>query len=56
MKTSAPKKNTWIIALVLGLLGIVGHYQQIAYVSEYHFLLLVAGFVVLVLGTTFKDI
>ncbi len=54
MKASAPKKNVWILGLVLGTLGIVGHFVQIQFISEYQFWLLLAGFVLLALGTMFK--
>lgn len=55
MKPSAPKKLIWIIALVLGVLGIVGHFAQVQYLTQYNFQLLLAGFVLLALGTTLKD-
>ena len=56
MKPSAPKSIVWIIALVTGILGIVGHYASIPVVSDYNYYLLVAGFVLLALGTSFKGI
>lgn len=55
MKPSAPKKLIWIIALVLGILGIVGHFAQVQYLTQYNFELLIGGFVLLALGTTLKD-
>lgn len=56
MKPSAPKKTLWIVALILGILGIVGHFVHIQYISQYSFELLLGGFVVLALGTTLKGI
>lgn len=56
MKTSAPKKNLWIIALVLGFLGIISYFVEIPYVSVYSFWLLLVGFLLLFIGTTFKGV
>ncbi|MEX2232092.1 MAG: hypothetical protein WD824_08030 [Cyclobacteriaceae bacterium] len=55
-KPSAPKKITWIIGLSAGILGIIGHYAQIQVLSEYNYALLLIGFVVLALGTTFREL
>jgi hypothetical protein len=56
MKPSVPKKNLLIVALILGILGIVGHFVHIQYISQYSFELLLGGFVILALGTTLKGI
>jgi hypothetical protein len=57
MKTpSAPKKITWIIGLLLGILGIIGHYTRVDFLTEHNYILLLIGFVVLAIGTTFKGI
>lgn len=56
MKPSAPMKITWIIGLICGILGIIGHLVQVQFLSEYSFVLLLVGFLVLALGTTFKGI
>ncbi len=53
---SAPKQITWIIGLICGILAIVGHFVKIPFASDNCFILLGAGFVILALGTTFKDI
>ncbi len=53
---SSPNKITWIIGLVCGLLGIVGHYAEVQILSEYNYILLLIGFLVLAVGTTFKQI
>ncbi|MFO7978931.1 MAG: hypothetical protein R6U64_09745 [Bacteroidales bacterium] len=55
-KPSAPKKITWIIGLILGVLGIIGHYAQIEFLTEHNYFLLLAGFIVLAAGTTFKGV
>ncbi|WP_199856378.1 hypothetical protein [Lunatibacter salilacus] len=57
MKTpSSPKKITWIIGLVAGLLGIIGNYAQVEILSEHSYTLLLVGFLVLAAGSTFRDI
>lgn len=53
---SAPKKITWILGLVAGILGIVGHYTQVDVLSQYNYELLLAGFIALAAGTTFREI
>lgn len=57
MKTpSAPKNITWIIGLICGLLGIIGHYANVQILSEYSYILLLTGFLVLAAGTSFRGI
>lgn len=51
---SAPKKITWVIGLVCGILGIIGHYAQVEILTEHNYLLLLAGFIVLAIGTTLR--
>jgi len=53
---SAPKKITWIIGLASGILGIIGHYAQVEILSEHNYILLLAGFIILAVGTTFKEL
>ena len=53
---SAPKKITWIIGLLCGILGIIGHFAHIQVLSEHSFTLLLVGFLVLAVGTTVKGI
>ena len=56
MKFSAPKKTTWWIATVLGVLGILGAYISIPFVSANAFLFLVFGFILFLLATLLKDL
>lgn len=57
MKTpSAPKKITWIIGIVAGLLGIIGHFAKVEILSEHSYTLLLVGFIALAVGTSFRDI
>jgi hypothetical protein len=53
---STPKKITWIIGLVLGIAGIIGHYAQIQILTEYNYILLLFGFLALAAGTTFREL
>lgn len=55
-RPSTPKKITWIIGLSCGILGIIGHYAQVQILSEYNYMLLLIGFIVLALGTTFREL
>ena len=53
---SAPKKITWIIELIFGILGIIGNFANIQVLSEHSFKLLLIGFVILAVGITVKRI
>lgn len=54
MKLNAPTQALWVIAVILGVLGLLGHFTRIATVSAYSFELLAAGFLVLVVATLYK--
>lgn len=56
MKLSAPKKNIWWIALILGVLGILIRIGvvTIATLSQYDFWLVAIAFVLLALATYLK--
>ena len=56
MKLSAPTQMVWVIALVLGILGVLGKFMLIPVVSANAFWLVTLGFAVLVLGTAFKGV
>jgi len=56
MKASAPTKFVWIIGLILGILGIIGHFTSIDFITPNSFYLVLAGFVLLALGTSFKGL
>lgn len=53
---SSPKKITWIIGLIAGILGIIGHYAFVQILTEYNYVLLLGGFITLALGTTFREL
>ena len=57
MKFKSPMKVTWIIAVILGVLGtlpVLG--IDIPVVGEYQTLLLIAAWVLLALGTVIKGL
>ena len=56
MKLSAPKTVTWWIAVVLGVLGILGTFVSLPFVSANAFWFVAIGFVILVLATYLKDL
>lgn len=56
MKLSAPTKFIWLLALIVGIVGIIGHFVSLGVITEYNYWLLLAGYVLFVLGTTFKGL
>ncbi|HNR01890.1 MAG TPA: hypothetical protein PKK59_05085 [Anaerolineaceae bacterium] len=54
MKLTPPKTITWVIALIVGVLGIIG--QLAGFFGGFAFWLVVIGFVILVLSTLLKDL
>jgi hypothetical protein len=53
---SAPKRITWIIGLIAGILGIIGHFANVQILTEHNYTLLLIGFLVLAVGTTLKEV
>ena len=56
MKLSAPMNVTWWIAVILGVLGILGTYIAIPVVSGFAFLFVAVAFVLLALATYLKGL
>ncbi len=56
MRLSRPKNTTWIIAVVVGVLGIVAEFVAIPFVSGNAFWFVTIGFVLLALATYLKDL
>jgi hypothetical protein len=56
MKTNAPHLVTWIIAVVIGGLGIVSKVAAIPSLPVSDFGLVAIGFILLVIGTIFTGI
>ena len=53
---SAPNQVVWVIALIVGFLGILGHYTQIDVLSKYNYEMLLIGFILLVIGTVYRKV
>jgi hypothetical protein len=56
MKLSSPKNITWWIAVVIGVLGILGQLVSIPFVSTYAFWFEAIAFVLLALATFLKGL
>ncbi|MBU0501579.1 MAG: hypothetical protein KJ558_07905 [Gammaproteobacteria bacterium] len=54
MQTYAPKYVIWLIAVILGVLGIVAAFVAIPLVSAYKFALVVIAFLLLAITTVLK--
>lgn len=53
---SAPNQIIWVIAIIVGILGLLAPYLSVAVLSTNSFWLVAAGFILLAVGTTFKGI
>ena len=51
---SAPSRTLWLIALILGIVGILTHYMHVAQLSKYSYEMLLIGFILLVIGTSMR--
>jgi protein-S-isoprenylcysteine O-methyltransferase Ste14 len=56
MRLNAPKNVTWWIAVVVGVLGILGSFTSLPLVSDNYFWFVVVGFVLLALATLLKGL
>ncbi len=56
MKLSAPYQGTFFIAVFLAVIGVIAHVAPIAALAQYALWLVVAGFVLLALGTLVKNL
>ena len=56
MRLNAPTQGLWLIAVILGVLGILGRFVPIDYVSANSFWLVAVGFLALVVGTKMKGL
>jgi len=53
---SAPNQIVWVLALIIGVLGILGHYTHLDILSKYNYEMLLIGFVLLAIGTTYRKV
>ncbi|MBN2045907.1 MAG: hypothetical protein JW757_12860 [Anaerolineales bacterium] len=56
MKLSAPKNVTFYVALVLGVLGLLGYLVQLPFITGAAFWLVFLGFLVLVASVVLPDL
>ncbi|MBC7777101.1 MAG: hypothetical protein H7246_16835 [Phycisphaerae bacterium] len=53
---SAPVTGLWIVALILGALGILAHYTPIGQLSRYNYEMLLIAFLLLAVGTAYRRV
>lgn len=53
---NAPRKVTYLIALIIGVLGIVASFVSIPFVSAYAFWFVVVGYVILLVACLIKGL
>ncbi len=56
MKLTPPKQITWWIAVILGVLGLLGTLVTIPFVSTYAFWFVIVGLALLALATLIKGL
>jgi hypothetical protein len=56
MRLTPPKNVTFLIAVVLFVLGLLGTFGKVAMLASYNPWLFIAAFVVLALGVMLKDL
>ena len=56
MKLNAPKNVTWWIAVMVGVLGVLGSVVTLPVISANSFLFVVVGFVLLAVATLLKGL
>jgi len=56
MRFNAPKKLTWWVSILLGAVGVVGHFVVLPIITVYAFWFLLAGLVLLALGCFLKGL
>ena len=53
---SAPLNITWWIALILAVLGIIGHFASVPILSQFSFWLVAVSAILLLIATRFKGL
>ena len=54
MNLNAPKQNIWLVAVIVGIIGVISTFVAIPFVSGYAFWFVTVGFAVLALATVVK--
>ncbi len=53
---SAPVQGLWLAAVIIGGLGVLSHFARMGELSAYSFWLLLLGFFLLVIGTSYRRV
>ena len=56
MQTNAPKFGLWLVAVIIGAVGILAKFIVIPVVGVYSFWLVVIGFAILAVATVLKGL
>jgi hypothetical protein len=56
MRLNAPKQITWIIALILGIAGLLGFLVTIPVISELAFWIVLVALILMLLATYLRDL
>jgi hypothetical protein len=56
LKLTPPTVVAWVIAVILGVLGILGHFTKIPFVTVNDFWFVAVAFVLLAVATYFEDL
>jgi hypothetical protein len=54
MKLTPPKKIVFFISLILVIISIVAHFIHIPFVTQYHYWIMLVGYVLLAAGVALK--
>ncbi|MBN2134254.1 MAG: hypothetical protein JW737_00840 [Acidobacteria bacterium] len=54
MRLNAPKKIVWIISVILAVIAVAGYFITIPFVTVNLFWIMLASYVLMLLGTTIK--
>ena len=54
IKLNAPAKNWWWVSVILAVVGVIGYFVAITFVSVYAYWFVTVGFVLLALSTVLK--
>jgi uncharacterized membrane protein len=54
MRLTRPKKIVFIISLILVIISLVAHFNNIQFATEYQYWIMLVGYVLLAAGVAFK--
>jgi hypothetical protein len=54
MKLTPPTKNVFYISVALVVLGVIGRYLNVPFLSDFYFYFVLVGYIVLALGNALK--